>query len=199
LAQTFAVEGLAAAGSFAGDDGWRKHGDTLNETVPCAGFSLARSRRLCHKILTFSEAFTPGLGPSLDLGSAYVVREYHMDKHVQNGIAPRSGLTGLLGRAPSQTDTSSIPLSEVIGRALAEADGVEYQPPKLAEIEDLLGSDNFKLLMQSPRIKAGIRLWANASDDDRPKFIKNLAIMIADETGHFELENRIAWEIRKLK
>jgi hypothetical protein len=122
-----------------------------------------------------------------------------MDKHVQNGIAPRSGLTGLLGRAPSQTDTSGIPLSEVIGRALAEADGREYEPPKLSELKDLLGSENFKLLMQSPRIKAGIRLWADVSDADRPKVIKNLAILIADETGHPELENKIAWEIRKLK
>ena len=118
-----------------------------------------------------------------------------------NGIAPRSGLTGLLGRGPSiSPDTSGIPLSEILGRALAEVDGVEYQPPKLSELKDLLGSENYELLVQNPKIKAGIKLWANdVSDDSRSKVTKNLAILIADEVGRSDLENRIAWEIRKLK
>jgi hypothetical protein len=118
-----------------------------------------------------------------------------------NSVAPRSGLTGLLGRGPSiSPDTSGIPLSEILGRSLAEATGQEYQPPKLSELKDLLGSENYDLLVQNPKIKAGIRLWANdVSDDSRPKVIKNLAILIANEIGHPELENRIAWEIRKLK
>ena len=85
-------------------------------------------------------------------------------------------------RAPtSRTDSSRVPLFEVLGRALANASGEEYQPPRLAEIEDLLGSDNFKQLMTSPRIKQAVRLWANASDADRPKVTKNLATLIADE------------------
>ena len=117
-----------------------------------------------------------------------------------NGVA-RRGLTGLLGRAPSpEPNTRGIPLSELLGRALAEASGEEYQPPKLSELKDLLGSENYELLVQNPKIKAGIRLWANdVSDDSRPKVIKNLAILIADEVGRSDLENRIAWEIRKLK
>jgi hypothetical protein len=41
LGKPLGLEGIAVA--FAGDDGWRKHGDTLNETVLCAGFSLSRS------------------------------------------------------------------------------------------------------------------------------------------------------------
>ena len=118
-----------------------------------------------------------------------------------NGIAPKSSLSGLLGRAPSpRPDTSGIPLSEILGRALADVEGREYEPPKLSEIKDLLGSENYELLVQNPKIKAGIRLWANdVSDDSRPKVTKNLAILIADEVGRSDLENRIAWEIRKLK
>ena len=116
-----------------------------------------------------------------------------------NGIAPRSGLTGLLGRAQSRTDTSGIPISELLGRALAEATGEEYQPPAVAELEDLLGSDNFKQLMESSRIATAIKVWANASDADRPKITKNLATLIADEVGQSQLEKRIAWEIGKLK
>ena len=79
-----------------------------------------------------------------------------------NGIAPRSGLTGLLGPGRARPDTSAgIPLSEVLGRALAEASGQEYRPPRLAEIEDVLGSDNFRLLMENPKIKQAVELWAN--------------------------------------
>jgi hypothetical protein len=123
-----------------------------------------------------------------------------MDKHVQNGIAPQSGLTGLLGRAPSEMDTSGIPFHELLGRALADAEGREYESPKLSALKDLLGSENYDLLVQNPMIKAAIRLWANdVSDDSRPKVIKNLAILIANEIGRSDLENRIAWEIRKLK
>ena len=116
-------------------------------------------------------------------------------------VSTSRGLTGLLGRGPSpRPDTTGISLSELLGRALAEVDGVEYQPPKLSELKDLLGSENYELLVQNPKIKAGIRLWANdVSDDSRPKVIKNLAILIADEVGRSDLENRIAWEIRKLK
>ena len=116
-----------------------------------------------------------------------------------NGIAPRSGLTGLLGRAPSQTDTSGIPLSELIGRALADAEGREYEPPAVLELQDLLGSDNFKLLMENPKIKQAVRLWADANGEDRASLAKPIAVLIADETGRSDLEKRIAWEIGKLK
>jgi hypothetical protein len=116
-----------------------------------------------------------------------------------NGIAPRSGLTGLLGPGKPRPDTSGIPLSEVIGRALAEVDGTEYEPPRLSELASLLGDENYKQLVESPRIKQAVQTWANASDADRSSLAKSLAVLIADEVGRSDLENRISWEIRKLK
>ena len=115
-----------------------------------------------------------------------------------NGIAPKRGLVGLLGRTPSRTDTSGIPFHELIGRALADASGEEYQPPAVAELEDLLGSDSFKQLRENPRIKQAVQVWANSSAEDRAAVTKSLATLIADEVGQPSLEKRIAWEIRKL-
>jgi hypothetical protein len=91
------------------------------------------------------------------------------------------------------------PLSELLGRAFADADGIEYQPPRVSELSDLLGADNFKQLMQSPRIAAAIKIWANAADAGRPGIVRSLAVLIADEVGRSDLEKRIAWEIGKLK
>ena len=111
-----------------------------------------------------------------------------------NGIARKCAINGLLGRAPSpRPDTSGIPLSEILGRALAAASGQEYQPPRLAEIEDVLGSDSFRLLMENPKIKQAITLWANARDADRASLIRPMAILIADEAG----QPGLAWRIRK--
>jgi hypothetical protein len=53
--------------------------------------------------------------------------------------------------------------------------------------------------MESPRIATAVRLWAASNDADRPKVTKNLATLIADEVGRCDLENRIRWEIGKLK
>ena len=108
-------------------------------------------------------------------------------------------MVGLLGPGKPRADTSGIPLPELLGRALADASGEEYQPPRLAEIEDLLGSDNFKQLMENPRIKQGVQVWANSSADDRAAVTRSLATLIADEVGQPSLEKRIAWEIRKLR
>jgi hypothetical protein len=82
---------------------------------------------------------------------------------------------------------------------LADASGEEYQPPAVAELEDLLGSDSFKQLTENPRIKQAVQVWANSSAEDRAAVTKSLATLIADEVGQPSLEKRIAWEIRKLK
>jgi hypothetical protein len=117
-----------------------------------------------------------------------------------NGVALRSGLTGLLGPSRPRADTSSgIPLSEVLGRALAHASGEEYRPPRLAEIEDVLGSENFQLLMQNSKIATAIKLWANANDADRASLVRPMAILIADEAGQPGLAWRIRQEIAEIK
>jgi hypothetical protein len=110
-----------------------------------------------------------------------------------NGIAPKRGLVGLLGPGRTWPDTSGIPRPELLGRALAEASGEEYQPPRLAEIEDVLGADNFRLLMENPKIRQAIKLWANASDADRTSLVRPMSILIADEAG----QPGLAWRIRK--
>jgi hypothetical protein len=95
--------------------------------------SLTRARLFRHKILGFSALLTPLLA------------------------------LGPLGRAPSRTDTSGIPFHELIGRALADASGEENQPPAVAKLEDLLGSDSFKQLTENPRIKQPVQVWAKAA------------------------------------
>ena len=72
--------------------------------------------------------------------------------------------------------------------------GEEYQPPAVAELEDLLGSDSFKQLTENPRIKQAVQVWANSSAEDRAAVTKSLATLIADEVGQPSLEKRIAWE-----
>jgi hypothetical protein len=118
------------------------------------------------------------------------------------GTGTKAGvLDGLLRPGPRRPrpDSSGMPLSELLGRALAEADGRGYEPPRLAELQDALGADNFRLLLENPKIKEAITLWANASDADRASLAKPIAVLVADEVGQPGLEKRISWEIRKLK
>jgi hypothetical protein len=128
----------------------------------------------------------------------------HRTLPTQSGFPPAkatSGLVFLLGpSAPRpRPDTSGIPLGEVLGRALAEARGEEYQPPKLAELEDLLGPENFALLIENPKIAAAVKLWANAAGEDRASLVKPLATLIAHEAGQPDLAFRIRKEIGRLK
>jgi hypothetical protein len=108
-----------------------------------------------------------------------------------------SGVASLLGPSKPSPDTSGMSLSELLGRALAEATGVKYQPTKVGEPEDLLGSENYALLMQNPKIVTAVKLWANSGDD--AQLIKSLAVLIADEAGQPGLEFRIRKEISRLK
>jgi hypothetical protein len=110
-------------------------------------------------------------------------------------------LNGLLRPGPRRPRPHEIgmPLSELLGRALADASGEEYRPARLAEIEDVLGSESFSLLMQNPKIAMAIKLWANASNADRASLIKPLATLIAHEVGQPNLDWRIRQEVAKLK
>jgi hypothetical protein len=64
------------------------------------------------------------------------------------------GLGSLLGQSTRRPrpDTSGEPL----GKLLAEAMGWEYQPPKIGELEQLLGSDTFAHLMANPKIATAV-------------------------------------------
>jgi hypothetical protein len=90
-------------------------------------------------------------------------------------------------------------LSEVLGRALAEVTGEEYQPPAVHELASLLGEENYRLLVENPKIAEAIKLWANAEGEDRASLVKPMAVLIAHEAGQPELAFRIRKEIGKLK
>jgi hypothetical protein len=115
-----------------------------------------------------------------------------------NGIALKRGLVGLLGPGKPRPDTSGIPLPELLGRALADASGEEYQPQAVLELQDLPGSENYRLLIQNSRIKQGVQVWANSSGEDRVAAAKSLATLISNEVGRSDLEQRVSWEIRRL-
>jgi hypothetical protein len=90
-------------------------------------------------------------------------------------------------------------LSEVLGRALAEVSGEEYQPPAVHELASLLGEENFGILVENPKIAEAVKLWANASGEDRASLVKPMAVLIAHEAGQPDLAFRIRKEIGKLK
>jgi hypothetical protein len=50
-----------------------------------------------------------------------------------------------------------------------------YLPPKARELEQILGPANFKLLMASPKIKAGVDVWLHATEGKKTKIIRSLA------------------------
>ena len=77
--------------------------------------------------------------------------------------------------------------------------GVEYQPPKVEELEQLLGSDTFAHLMANPKIKQAVEVWAKSTGEDRAAVIKSLAVLIADEVKEPDLTWRIRKEIGRLK
>lgn len=123
------------------------------------------------------------------------------DTRANIGKKPTNGLSVLFGpgtRRP-QRDTEGQPLSELLGRVLAGTLGIEYQPPKVGELEQLLGPENFKILMENPRIKQAVELWANASGEDRSSVVKPMAVLIADEAGQPGLQWRVRQEIGRLK
>jgi hypothetical protein len=86
-----------------------------------------------------------------------------------------------------------------LGRAFADAEGREYEPPAVHELASLLGEENFRLLMENPKIAEAIKLWANASGEDRASLVKPMAVLIAHEAGQPDLAFRIRKEIGKLK
>jgi hypothetical protein len=64
-------------------------------------------------------------------------------------------LNNLLGPTKPRPDTSGEPLSELLGKALAHATGVEYQPPKVRALEQVLGPE--KLPPANGKFKVGGR------------------------------------------
>jgi hypothetical protein len=129
-----------------------------------------------------------------------------MSDHTDGRYLPArnaAALGSLLGRGPQPTrprvDDDGEPLAEILSKALAHATGAEYQPPKVRELEQVLGPENFKLLMENPKIEAGIQVWLHATEGEKAKVIRSLAILIADEVGMPELKWRIRKEIGAIK
>lgn len=107
-----------------------------------------------------------------------------------------SSLVSLLGRpARRPPDKSGEPLSKL----LAEGLGLEYQDPKVVELEELLGSDTFSHLVANPKIKQAVEVWVKSTGDDKAAVIKSLAVLIADEVKEPNLTWRIRKEIGRLK
>ena len=79
LGKPLRAKGLAAAGSFAGDDDWREHRELLERRAPLRLATLATVPRQIHKILLFSGLLTPGLALPLAWVPGYEVSKYHME------------------------------------------------------------------------------------------------------------------------